>query len=230
MALARVPEPELMDSATEADDYDRMNFAEVHGRFVQDARAFLGASRAVLDVGTGTGSIPLAYAVDHLPERFVALDAAPAMLARAELNRRAHPSGARVVFVLGNATALPFLDGVFDGLFSNSLVHHLPNPVPFFSEIARVLPSGGRAFVRDLARPATEAMLHAQTDAHASIPADAVGEDRARFERQRALFHASLHAAFTVDEVAVMATEAGLRNATVALTSDRHWTLTWEKP
>jgi ubiquinone/menaquinone biosynthesis C-methylase UbiE len=152
------------------------------------------------------------------------------MLARAELNRRAHPSGARVVFVLGNATALPFLDGVFDGLFSNSLVHHLPNPVPFFSEIARVLPSGGRAFVRDLARPATEAMLHAQTDAHASIPADAVGEDRARFERQRALFHASLHAAFTVDEVAVMATEAGLRNATVALTSDRHWTLTWEKP
>ncbi len=230
MALARIPEPELMDSATEADDYDRMNFAEVHGRFVQDAHTFLGSPRALLDVGTGTGSIPLTYAHRHVPERFVALDAAPAMLARAELNRRAQPAGERLVFVLGNATALPFLPAAFDGVFSNSLVHHLPDPVPFFAEVVRVLASGGRAFVRDLARPATQAILAAQTDAYAAVPAEAVGEDRARFERQRALFHASLHAAFTVDEVVAMAAEAGLLGACVELTSDRHWTLTWKKP
>ena len=67
MALARVPEPELMDSATEADDYDRMDFRAVNDRFVQDAHTFLGAVRALLDVGTGTGRIPLAYLAHARP-------------------------------------------------------------------------------------------------------------------------------------------------------------------
>jgi ubiquinone/menaquinone biosynthesis C-methylase UbiE len=230
MALARVPEPELMDSATEADDYDRMDFRAVNDRFVQDAHTFLGAVRALLDVGTGTGRIPLAYLAHARPERFVALDAAPAMLARAEKNRTSSASEARVAFVLGNATALPFAESSFEGAFSNSLVHHLPDPIAFFAEVRRVLEHGGRFFVRDLARPASEAMLHEQTATYAAIPASAEGEDRARFERQRTLFHASLHAAFTVAEVHAMAARAGLEGAEVAMTSDRHWTLTWKKP
>ncbi len=230
MALARVPEPELMDTATEADDYDRMDFAAVHDLFVQDAHAFLGRSRALLDVGTGTGTIPLTYLERHVPERFVCLDAAPAMLARAEVNRRLVRNAERLVFVLGSATAMPFLGGAFDGVCSNSLVHHLPNPVSFFAEVARVVAPGGRVFVRDLARPATDELLRAQVDAHARIPDEAAGDTRARFERQRALFHASLHAAYTVEEVLAMTREAGLMDARIALTSDRHWTLTWVKP
>jgi ubiquinone/menaquinone biosynthesis C-methylase UbiE len=239
MTLTRVPEPELMDSATEADDYDRMDFSEVNARFASDARASFGdacASAAVLDLGTGTGRIPLLYAASGAPARLVALDAAPAMVARAEENRRAVHDGssaaaaARVVFVLGDATRPPFVDASFDAVMSNSLVHHLPDPVPFFAAIARVLAPGGRAFVRDLARPESEAVLEAQTNRYAAIPVDAAGEELARFTRQRALFHASLQAAFTVDEVSAMAEAAGLRGAAVRMTSDRHWTLTWTKP
>jgi ubiquinone/menaquinone biosynthesis C-methylase UbiE len=232
MTLARVPEPELMDSATEADDYDRMDFSEVNARFAADARAALGDAHAVLDLGTGTGRIPLVYVGAGAPARFVALDAAPAMLARAEANRRAASDDAaeRVVFTLGDATRPPFVDASFDAVMSNSLVHHLPDPVPFFAAVARVLVPGGRAFVRDLARPDSQAILDAQTEQYAAIPGDAAGDDRARFTRQRALFHASLHAAFTVDEVRAMASDAGLCGALVTMTSDRHWTLTWTKP
>jgi hypothetical protein len=42
----------------------------------------------------------------------------------------------------------------------------------------------------------------------------------------RSLFHASLHAALTVDEARAAAEAASLRGVTVAKTSDRHWTLT----
>ncbi len=225
-----------MDSATEADDYDRMDFSEVNGRFAADAREALGSPRALLDLGTGTGRIPLLYVASGAPARFVALDAAPAMLARAEENRRAvHAENTgvdaeRIVFVLGDATRPPFVDASFDAAMSNSLVHHLPDPVPFFAALARVLAPGGRAFVRDLARPESEAELEAQTERYAAVPAEAAGDDLARFTRQRALFHASLHAAFTVDEVRAMAEAAGLRGAGVRMTSDRHWTLTWTKP
>jgi hypothetical protein len=40
------------------------------------------------------------------------------------------------------------------------------------------------------------------------------------------LFRASLHAALTLDEVRVAAREVGLDDVRVAMTSDRHWTLT----
>jgi ubiquinone/menaquinone biosynthesis C-methylase UbiE len=232
MTLVRVPEPELMDSETEADDYDRMDFSEVNDRFVQDARAALGPARAVLDLGTGTGRIPLLYVEASDPGRIVAVDAAPAMLARAEANRAAHggPRAARIVFLLADAARLPFVDGAFDAVMSNSLVHHLPDPTPTFAAIARALTRGGRAFVRDLARPDSEAVLDAQTDRYAPIPVELAGDDRARHERQRDLFRASLHAAFTTHEVHAMAERAGLRGACVAMTTDRHWTLTWTKP
>jgi SAM-dependent methyltransferase len=232
MHLDRIPEPELMDSATEADDYDRMDFTAVNARFVEDARASIGDAQAILDLGTGTGRIPFLYAAADPPARLVALDAAPAMIARAETNRRDRPDrGAeRVVFLVGDATKPPFVEGAFDAVLSNSLVHHLADPVPFFASIARILTRGGRAFVRDLARPSDERVLDEQTERYAGIPEGALGEDLARFARQRALFRASLHAAYTVDEVASLARAGGLLGAQVAMTSDRHWTLTWRKP
>jgi ubiquinone/menaquinone biosynthesis C-methylase UbiE len=230
MPLPRTPEPELMDSATEADDYDRMDFSAVNDRFMQDARSFFGSPTALLDVGTGTGRIPLAFVAGGLPERLVAVDAAPAMLARAEANRLATPGAASIRFLEGNATALAFEAKSFDAVMSNSLVHHLPSPVPFFREVGRVCRGGAKVFVRDLARPDSSARVDELTDTYAGAPTDATGADLERFERQRSLFHASLHAAFTVDEVRAMAAVAGLLGADVRMTSDRHWTLTWTKP
>ena len=227
MNLTRTPEPELMDSATEADDYDRMDFSEVNALFVHDARAFFGPVRSLLDVGTGTGRIPLAFVAGGLPKTFVAVDAAPAMLARAEVNRRNTPGADAISFVEGDATALAFDAGAFAAVMSNSLVHHLSRPVAFFRELARVCATEGRLFVRDLARPDSAELVDALTDAYAAVPADAQGDERDRFTRQRHLFHASLHAAYTVDEVRTMAAYAGLLDGDVRMTSDRHWTLTW---
>ena len=104
--------------------------------------------------------------------------------------------------------------GDFDAVVSNSLVHHLPDASVGFAAIARVAGDAG-IFLRDLARPRTAADDDALVDRYAAgAPDDA-----------RALFHASLRAAFTVDEIRALADAAGLVDARVAMTSDRHWTL-----
>jgi hypothetical protein len=43
-------------------------------------------------------------------------------------------------------------------------------------------------------------------------------------EHQKMLFRDSLHAAFTLDEVNQLISDAGLENVTVYQSSDRHWT------
>src|SRR5437868_3828765 len=65
--LTRVLEPEAMDTADEAADYDSMDHAEVNRRFVDDFLAALvdtsftsdAAGCRILDLGTGTAQIPI---------------------------------------------------------------------------------------------------------------------------------------------------------------------------
>nr|WP_231736918.1 class I SAM-dependent methyltransferase [Halobacterium sp. CBA1126] len=49
--------------------------------------------------------------------------------------------------VCGSATKLPFKDQSFDVFFSTQVLEHVPDPTAFFTEMARVLKDGGRAFV-----------------------------------------------------------------------------------
>src|SRR5438874_393738 len=70
--LERILEPEVMDSASEATDYDAMDHSQVNQRFVADLQKLLpsphrgrwaggeGAVPTLLDVGTGTAQIPIA--------------------------------------------------------------------------------------------------------------------------------------------------------------------------
>lgn len=49
-------------------------------------------------------------------------------------------------FIIGDATAMPFADGVFDVCFSHTVAEHIPH-APFFGEQFRVLRPGGRIAV-----------------------------------------------------------------------------------
>ena len=67
--MHRQLEPELMDTADDAEEYDRIDHRDVNERFVADFLVELSRLDgvrprdgyvAVLDVGAGTGRIPLA--------------------------------------------------------------------------------------------------------------------------------------------------------------------------
>ena len=78
--LPRVLEPEVMDSAEEATDYDAMDHAQVNRVFVADFLTFWRPSGRVLDVGTGTAQIPIELCLQAEGITVVAIDAAHHML------------------------------------------------------------------------------------------------------------------------------------------------------
>lgn len=143
------------------------------------------------------------------------------MLALGQKNVVAAGLTAQIELVYADAKNLPWPDQSFDVIISNSLIHHLPDPLPCFQEMRRLLKPQGNIIVRDLFRPDSTAAID-QIVAAAEGP----GFDA----RQRQLFWDSLHAAFTVPEIEAIATEAGLTKAQVYQSSERHWTLIFPQP
>lgn len=113
-----------------------------------------------------------------------------------------------------DAKSLPYEDGHFDMIISNSLVHHLPNPLPFFRELKRVVKSNVGIFIRDLIRPANAEIMNALVDS--------IGEEYDEYQKK--LFRDSLHPALTQDEVNQLISLSGLQQVKVYQSSDRHWT------
>ena len=219
--LERVLEPEVMDTEEEAADYDAMDHSAVNDAFCTDFVATTGTpdfGGRVLDVGTGTALIPIALCKKQPRVRVVALDLAEHMLARARSNVAKADLGDRIELVLRDAKNSGFGERSFDAVISNSIVHHIPNPEIALADMWSLVASGGVLFVRDLFRPDSDRSVGKLVEAYA--PA---GDERTN--RQRALFEASLRAALTLDEVESAAARAGIPNASVQKTSDRHWTL-----
>ncbi|MCZ6597558.1 MAG: class I SAM-dependent methyltransferase, partial [Planctomycetota bacterium] len=86
MGMERTLEPEVMDTAEEASEYDEMDHGEPNAAFV-DRLVELGAAGHMLDIGTGPGHIPL-LVCELLPEAtVVGVDMSKEMLAIADEHR-----------------------------------------------------------------------------------------------------------------------------------------------
>jgi ubiquinone/menaquinone biosynthesis C-methylase UbiE len=109
---------------------------------------------------------------------------------------------------------LPFADGSFAAVISNSIVHHIPEPGKVLTEMIRVLRPGGALLVRDLLRPTDERTLE-------QLVATYAGEANAH---QQQMFRDSLHAALTLGEVRELVAALGHDPAAVRQTTNRHWT------
>jgi ubiquinone/menaquinone biosynthesis C-methylase UbiE len=231
--LARVLEPEVMDTAEEARDYDAMDHAEVNRAFCDDLLAFAGGAldADVLDVGTGTARIPIALSAlaEAQRARVVGIDLADQMLAVGRENVARAGLASRVSLERRDAKALPYADGAFGAVISNSIVHHIPEPGQVLSEMWRVTAPGGVLFVRDLLRPESEAEVERLVALHGGRPPEDAAL-AASFERQLALFRASLHAALTTGEVAALAAPLRIAPDAIRVTSNRHWTLAARRP
>jgi ubiquinone/menaquinone biosynthesis C-methylase UbiE len=212
--MERTLEPEVMDTAEEADGYDAMDHTEPNAAFVERL-CELEASGRMLDVGTGPGHMPLLVCERIAGATVVGVDLAEHMLRHAERHRAASPYRDRVEYRLGDAKGLDFGDGEFDAVFSNTILHHIPDPHPFLREAWRVLAPGGALLIRDLFRPETPERARELVALHAA--------DASPYQQE--LFRASLHAAFTPDELRTLAEEAGLAGVELVVDSDRHMSL-----
>jgi ubiquinone/menaquinone biosynthesis C-methylase UbiE len=221
--IPRILEPEVMDSPLEAVDYNTMDHSQVNRVFVDDlleawprcTALSAAAPCRILDVGTGTALIPIELCRRSERWHVTAADLAQAMLDVAAQNLAAARLGERITLEHLDAKRLPFRDGQFDAVISNSIIHHIPAPAECLAEMVRVVTPGGLLFVRDLLRPESLAELDRLVERYA-------GDANAH---QKQMFGESLHAALTLEEVRAMAAAFRIPAESVQQTSDRHWTL-----
>jgi ubiquinone/menaquinone biosynthesis C-methylase UbiE len=212
--IPRILEPEAMDSMADALDYDAMDHVEVNRRFVANLLALGPPDGPVLDLGTGTALIPIELARQRPDVHIVAVDVSRNMLHVAAENVRRAGLADRIALDEIDAKRLPYPDASFATVMSNSIVHHVPNPLDVLAEAWRVAAPGGLVFFRDLARPDDEQTLQCLVETYAAGAS----------AHQRQLFADSLRAAITAEEAAALVASLGADPKTVALTSDRHWT------
>ncbi|MEX0938886.1 MAG: methyltransferase domain-containing protein [Pirellulales bacterium] len=217
--LDRILEPEVMDTRGEAIDYDVMDHAEVNRRFVDDLIAAGLPEGDCLDLGTGTAQIPIELAKRTQNVRIWAVDLAGQMLAVGRANVSAAALTARIELQLADAKRLPYPDGRFASVMSNSIVHHVPRPEDALAEAIRVTAPAGLLFVRDLMRPDSRQRLESLVEQHAGTAG----------AHQRKMFADSLHAALTLEEMRQLVEHLGYAATDVGATSDRHWTWTARK-
>ncbi|NJK69814.1 MAG: class I SAM-dependent methyltransferase [Microcoleus sp. SU_5_3] len=216
--MERVLEPEVMDSLEEAVEYDSMDFTEVNAAFAKSAAALGPVFGNVLDAGTGTARIPIAISQLRPEWKLTCIDLSANMLKVGQENVEKAGARSQITLELIDAKAMPYPDSYFDLVISNSIIHHLPDPLPFLQEVKRVLKPNGGIFLRDLLRPETVAMRDNLVESYA-------GDCNAH---QKQLFSDSLQAAFTLTEVEEMVKNAGLEGLRIYESSDRHWTI--ERP
>lgn len=153
--LPRLPEPEVMDDADEAEAYASAA-AQAHLDRIDDtlvehaARLVAGRDAGMaLDIGCGPGQILRKLAARLPGWRLFGVDASEAMLRRA----RAAGADRRVEFLRGDANRLAFPAASFDLVMSNSVLHHLARPERLLAEMARIARPGAALLLRDLRRP-----------------------------------------------------------------------------
>jgi ubiquinone/menaquinone biosynthesis C-methylase UbiE len=220
MALERVLEPEVMDTYEEADDYDSMDHSEVNRAFVTDFLAAGDVTGLFLDLGTGTALIPIELCERHEDCYVMAADASVHMLEMARYNIEIAGQIERIQLDHSDAKDLPYKDGYFAAVISNSIVHHVPDPTVVLKEAIRVVELGGLLFFRDLMRPGSDEEVRQFVETYA-------GQEN---EHQQQMFENSLRAALNLEEMRQLVADLGFDPETVQATSDRHWTWNARKP
>jgi 2-polyprenyl-3-methyl-5-hydroxy-6-metoxy-1,4-benzoquinol methylase len=199
--------------------HDTENFAGAHQSQEPDPQATESTDNPlslgdVLDLGTGTALIPVVLCRQDKRCRVMAVDLAVSMLELAVYNIEAAGVAERITLAQTDAKQLIFEDDMFDATVSNSIIHHIPDPLACVHEMLRVTRPGGILFVRDLRRPGDLETLTQLVQTY-------VGDES---DYSQKLFEDSLHASLSLQEMRDLVAVLGFDPESVQPTSDRHWT------
>jgi cyclopropane fatty-acyl-phospholipid synthase-like methyltransferase len=211
--MDRVLESELMEDPEQAAAYAAADFSQENQGFVDRFEEYFPgfSSGRVLDAGCGPADIPIRFARRY-PCHLTAVDASPAMIRLAEQAVSQAGLSDRITVQCERFEAVPGAN-VFDAVLSNSLLHHLPNPLQFWNKLRQLVKPGSPVLVMDLLRPDSPEEAQAIVDRYASGAPAVLRRD----------FFNSLMAAFTEDEVTTQLARMNLTRLLIDVIDDRHW-------
>ena len=216
--MQRIPEPELMSDEDQAIAYANADFEEPHNHFISLLKDSVGhslpESGAAMDLGCGAADISIRFANVFHDFQIDALDGSAAMLSEGVKAINAADLNERINLIEAYLEVTTLTNKNYDVIFSNSLLHHLHEPMLLWNCIknAKDNPS---IFIMDLMRPDSDEKVDWMVNEYASNEPEVLQRD----------FYNSLKAAFTPDEVEQQLKEAGLQGFKVSVVSDRHFTV-----
>jgi trans-aconitate methyltransferase len=211
--IPRTPEDQIMDIPAEADAYAQADFSQVNAAFVDRLLELAGqCDRALcVDLGCGPADIPIRLARRKPSWQILAVDASEPMLAWAR--SAVADAGLEDRIRLIQADACDQQEpAACDVVCSNSILHHVEDPLAFWRQLARWGRPGALVLIRDLFRP------ESLEEARRIVQVQAGGESQLLQDE----FYRSLLAAYTPEEIRGQLSQAGLENLQVRMVSDRH--------
>jgi len=211
--MKRVLEPELMEDEAQVKAYAEADFEIPHSQFIERLQAFInepGFSGTALDLGCGPGDISRRFAQAYPLSEVYAVDGSAAMINYGKLSITDELKS-RIKFIQGLLPYVSLPQASYGIIFSNSLLHHLPDPMVLWDVIKKYAVPGTRIVVMDLLRPDSIDEALAMVQAYAADEPDVLKRD----------FYQSLLAAFRMEEIAGQIAQAGL-DLNIEQISDRH--------
>ena len=212
--MDRVLEPELMDDPEQAKAYAAADFSQENQGFVDRFREYFPDFHEghLIDVGCGPGDIPIRFARAFPTCRITGIDASAPMVHLAERAVQQAGLSERIILRCERFQDTAGANQADAGI-SNSLLHHLSNPLIFWNKLRRLVKPGSPILVMDLLRPESIEEAQAIVDRYAAGESDILRRD----------FYNSLLAAFTEDEVTTQLARMNLTRLLIDLPDDRHW-------
>ena len=212
--MKRILEPEVMDDVAQARAYAQANFAQENQGFVDRFREYFPdwTGGHVVDLGCGPADIPIRFLHSFPDARVTGLDASRPMLDLATKAVAAAGLSDKVTFRCERFQSLTLPEQA-DVLLSNSLLHHVPNPLQFWFHVKQWAKPGACILVMDLLRPESPEAAQVLVDQYAADEDSILKKD----------FYNSLLASFTEDEVAAQLAEMNLSRLLIDVPDDRHW-------
>lgn len=203
-----------MDTVEQAEAYADTDFSEPHESFVLHFKerfpGFTGVE--VIDLGCGTADVIIRFARAFPDTHITGVDGASAMLDAGlrdiEYNRLTERIKLRKCLMPDSSLR----EKQYDAVISNSLLHHLKDPLALWQAAKDCAKNGAPVFVMDLFRPASTEQAKELVNMHAADAPQLLKKD----------FYKSLLASYTIDEIAGQLKTAGLGHLAVETVSDRH--------
>jgi 2-polyprenyl-3-methyl-5-hydroxy-6-metoxy-1,4-benzoquinol methylase len=212
--MNRILEPELMEDEAQVLAYAAADFEEVNQGFLDRFRQYFPefTEGHIVDLGCGPGDIPVRFARALPSCRITGVDASEPMIGLAGVAVKQAGLADRITFRCERFQGVLLSEPV-DAVVSNSLLHHVPNPLQFWYRLRQLVKPGSPVLVMDLLRPDSPEEAQAIVDRNAAKEPEILRRD----------FYNSLLAAFTEDEVAAQLAEMNLSRLIVDVVDDRHW-------